>query len=90
MVYSVPSTVQVPHLQQISRSSGGISLEEDEEELLLLELEEELLLEEDEEELLPEPEEELLYESVIPSMSLCAARPDSSFATSLMCGCGLP
>ena len=54
MVYSVPSTVQVPHLQQISRSSGGISLEEDEEELLL-ELEEELLLEEDEEELLLEP-----------------------------------
>ncbi len=53
---------QVPHLQQISRSSGGISLEEDEEELLL-ELEEELLLEEDEEELLLELENELLEES---------------------------
>ena len=56
---SVPSIVQVPHLQQISRSSGGISLDEED---LLLELEEELLLEEDEEELLLELEEELLLE----------------------------
>ena len=58
IVNSVPSIVQVPHLQQISRSSGGISLDEE----LLLELEEELLLEEDEEELLLELEEELLLE----------------------------
>ena len=68
IVYSLPSeSVQEPHLQQISLSSGGVSL--DEEELLMLddepplELDDELLLELDDElllELLLELDDELL------------------------------
>lgn len=67
MVYSLPSeSVQEPHLQQISLSSGGVSLDEEEllmlDDELLLELDDELLLELDDELLLELDDELLLFE----------------------------